>query len=139
MIQWWEGGWGEVPDKLVVQGGCDSPDPAERAGWEGASLPYCALCSTWEEMAGNGEGKDRKGALQSCSGLLTFRLLRLWQRQWRESGLSGGMTGLFTSWVGQITTLSGFYWLVSKCLFAVECCKKSLKRPLFLQAFLIVS
>lgn len=69
MIQWWEGGWGEVPDKLVVQGGCDSPDPAGELGGKVLlcpTAPYAVPGRKWQGMGREKIGKEHCRAAQAC-------------------------------------------------------------------------
>lgn len=68
-------------------------------------------------------GRRHCRAAQTC--WLSFSALRLWQRQWRGSGLSGGMKGLLCCSPAERvrSLLCCWFWLANSCLSAAEHCR----------------
>lgn len=70
----------------------------------------------WRSWRERGEGKERKGAPQSCPDTMTFRLSLETLARAAEVGGGGwlarrseGAVLVFTSWAGQVATLSSVF------------------------------
>lgn len=125
----WFCGEREAKERLQIsarsQGGCD-PRSCQTAGEKVLLFPAVHSVVPWRKRQGKGRekvGREHCGAAQTC--WLSVWALRLWQRQWRGSGLSGGMKGLLCCSPAERvrSLLCCWFWLASSCLFAAEHCR----------------